>query len=103
MIPPASQAPQSRTWLDFLSVGLVFYYFTALVAVLGVLLGHHYLKPPPHPAGPPGDLPAAFARWDGQRYVEILQNGYSYDPGSASNIAFFPAFPLLGRAVAWLT
>ncbi len=36
-------------------------------------------------------------------YVEIVRDGYAYDPAKHSNVAFFPAFPLLARAVAWLT
>lgn len=51
----------------------------------------------------PGVLPVldAFSRWDGLRYVEIAQNGYSgSDPTS---VAFFPLYPLLMRAGATLT
>jgi hypothetical protein len=102
-MPAAASHPLPRRgWLDFLRTGLLYYYLTGLVPLLGVLVSHQYLKPAPHPAGPSGDLFAAFARWDGQRYTEILQHGYTYDPNTNSNVAFFPAFPLLGRAVAWL-
>ncbi|MCI0465354.1 MAG: hypothetical protein L0Z62_51190 [Gemmataceae bacterium] len=103
MPAPASPQPPSRGWFDFLCAGLLCYYLTGLIVVLGVLVSHQYLKPAPHPAGPPGDLLDAFARWDGRWYVQILQHGYTYDPHRHSSIAFFPAFPLLGRAVSALT
>jgi len=100
---PASPQPSRHVWFDFLGAGLLCYYLTGLIAVLGVLVGHHYLKPAPHPAGPRGDLLDAFAYWDGRWYVAILQHGYTYQPGQPSNVAFFPAFPLLGRAAADIT
>lgn len=39
------------------------------------------------------------ARWDSTHFAAIATNGYA--PGS-DDIAFFPGYPLLGRAVAWL-
>ncbi len=39
------------------------------------------------------------ARWDGRWYVDVAQNGYSYDPGQQSSIAFFPLYPALVRLV----
>jgi hypothetical protein len=42
-------------------------------------------------------------QWDAQGYVEILDEGYAYDPKGRSNVAYFPAYPLLGRAFAVTT
>jgi hypothetical protein len=36
-----------------------------------------------------------FFRWDSGWYLSIVQNGYSYVPGKASNVAFFPLYPSL--------
>ncbi|RMG33866.1 MAG: hypothetical protein D6725_15165 [Planctomycetota bacterium] len=42
----------------------------------------------------------ALTCWDGVWYVNIAREGYWYDPLKRSPVAFFPAYPLLGRAVA---
>lgn len=44
----------------------------------------------------------ALSRWDGSWYVQIAREGYSYEQGVRSSVAFFPVFPLLTRAVAQL-
>jgi hypothetical protein len=36
-------------------------------------------------------------RWDSGWYLSVIRDGYSYDPDAQSNIAFFPAFPILTR------
>ena len=41
----------------------------------------------------------AFARWDGRWYVAIAENGYDVRDGQ-SELAFFPLYPTLVRAVA---
>jgi hypothetical protein len=41
-----------------------------------------------------------WAQWDSGWYSAIAQGGYGYIPGRQSTIAFFPAYPLLMRAVA---
>lgn len=47
-------------------------------------------------------------QWDGPRYLEIAQSGYHYPAFDAqgqeinSNLAFFPLYPMLGRALALL-
>ncbi len=48
------------------------------------------------------DLPL---RWDAEWYVGLAREGYRWDgePGVLENIAFFPAYPLALRAVAWAT
>jgi hypothetical protein len=80
--------------------GLLHYYLSSLIVVLGVAMGHEYLK---SPRPRQGGLLDAFANWDGKWYREIAETGYSYDPAASSNVAFFPAFPLLGRLVSHLS
>ena len=36
-------------------------------------------------------------------YLEIAEDGYSGDYRCKSNVAFFPAYPLLGRWLSWVT
>ena len=43
-----------------------------------------------------------WAQWDSGWYAAIAQGGYGYVPGRQSTIAFFPAYPLVMRAVAVL-
>jgi Gpi18-like mannosyltransferase len=46
------------------------------------------------------DVVDIWSRWDGGWYRSIASDGYSFTPGRESNIAFFPLYPLLMRAVA---
>jgi hypothetical protein len=82
-------------------------YLTAIVVVGGMSFGTAYLIPSPHgdPFNPPGrvELEDAFGNWDGKWYAQIARDGYTYDPKAMSSVAFFPAYPLLGRAVARVT
>ena len=50
-----------------------------------------------------GGLKESFLRWDGGWYFSIVQSGYSNQRGAgASNIAFFPGFPLFCKAISRL-
>ncbi len=43
----------------------------------------------------------SLARWDSGWYSTIVENGYSYSgPMRESNVAFFPAYPMLAKALA---
>jgi Gpi18-like mannosyltransferase len=44
----------------------------------------------------------AFARYDSGWYHQIASQGYEYKGTGRNNLAFFPAYPLLMRAGAWL-
>lgn len=52
---------------------------------------------------PWGCLQEGISNWDAHWYSGIAAFGYSYIPGTDSNVAFFPAFPLLMRWSAQLT
>src|SRR5207249_12197951 len=41
--------------------------------------------------------------FDGAHYMDILGNGYRFDPGQPSNVAFLPGYPLTARLVARAT
>ena len=36
-----------------------------------------------------------WARWDSSFYINIVENGYFFQPGVQSSVAFFPAYPIL--------
>jgi len=93
----------TRPWLDDIIIGLSYYFFTSLIVVLGVMFGREFVKPPPHAPSQPPDLLACFANWDGQAYKAIAERGYFYDPERRSTVAYFPAYPLLGRLVLQIT
>src|SRR6266478_2569862 len=88
---------------DFLCPGLAFYYLSSLIAVLGVVVGQHYVPLASQARSKKSDVAAAFSRWDAVWYVRILEHGYDYDPRLPSCVAFFPAYPVLGRAVSEVT
>jgi hypothetical protein len=44
----------------------------------------------------------AFFRWDSYWYLQIATDGYSFDPHQQSNVAFFPLYPYLARALGWV-
>lgn len=83
-------------------------YLTSLIVLFGMLFGTEYLTPSRHgdffdPPGPVRSVEDAYANWDGKWYVRIARDGYSYDAGRMSSVAFFPVYPTLGRVVAWAT
>ena len=45
----------------------------------------------------------SFFRWDSAWYAEIVRDGYSYNPHTNSNIAFFPLYPILVKLIASIT
>lgn len=53
-----------------------------------------------HPAARDGSVVARMAAWDGEWYVRIAASGYSYAPRQQSSVAFFPAYPLIGRLLS---
>ena len=46
---------------------------------------------------------AIWSDWDAGWYLSIARNGYSYQPGEQSNVAFAPGLPLLMRLGSVLT
>jgi hypothetical protein len=86
-------------------VPIACYALTTLVVVLGVAFGRALLRASPlsRDGQGPASFRDSFVVWDGGWYGTILQDGYSYNPSGESTLAFFPAYPLLARAVRWVT
>lgn len=82
---------------------LTYLFISNIVVVFGMLAGTRLLRSP-GPWGHTFDYHGeVYAHWDGQWYKSIAARGYSYNPATFSNVAFFPAYPLLGRLVAKAT
>ncbi|MBI1902782.1 MAG: hypothetical protein HYS13_16920 [Planctomycetia bacterium] len=73
--------------------GASYYFATSVIVVVGVLAGSSLLVD----TDPGLGTVARLANWDGRWYRRIVDDGYQYDPKLASNVAFFPAYPLLAR------
>lgn len=98
-IPPhATSRSATDLWLNALAC----WYLTGLIAALGFSLGFDFLRSAP---GTPSerDVLDALTWMDGKWYKQIAVEGYQYDPNARSNVAFFPVYPLLGRAVMMAT
>ncbi len=97
--------PAALSWWACIEVGVIAYYFTGLVVLLGIFLGLDLVgglgqRLPPREIPLSDDLfLVATTHWDGQHYLDIVREGYSYDPQRRSNVAFFPLYPILVAAV----
>jgi hypothetical protein len=100
----ATKAPSRREWVEDLLAGFAAYYLTSLPVLLGLLFGAAFLRPRgSHSSVPHIDPITACIHFDAEEYLEIIRRGYSYDPDRGSPVAFFPAYPLLGRWVGQTT
>jgi hypothetical protein len=102
-VPTEREEPVRRWWDHPLALTVLAF----LAIALGVWFIAYWsvLHPPAvHPVGtqPPGsaDIPTWFrgwAQWDGGWYQQISREGYSYQVGVTSSVAYFPVYPLLIR------
>jgi hypothetical protein len=91
-------------WVEDLLAGFAAYYLTTLPVLLGVFFGTEFLPPPrEHGFDQNAGLITACVHHDAVHYQDIIRHGYSYHPARGSLVAFFPAYPLLGRWVAQVT
>ena len=84
----------ARPWLAPLTVWAV----SGIIVFLGAYVGWRLAS---HDDSAP--LAGVFSKFDGGHYARIATAGYTYTPGKHSDLAFFPAYPLIARGVAWLT
>jgi hypothetical protein len=90
-----------QEWFYDFVCGLAAYYLTCLPVLLGVLFGIEFvvLRTRGETESRP-DLITACTRLDGKHYLNIVRNGYSFDPDRPSPVAFFPVYPFLS---GWLS
>jgi hypothetical protein len=67
---------------------------SAAVAAAFVPLDHLGIEHPSVPA-----LIEASWRWDANWFLSIIRHGYEWHPQAASNVAFFPLYPMVVRAL----
>lgn len=98
---PASSPRLSRllTRPDLINGTLAWLVTNAVVLGAG-FFGWSFVTPPGRNAE---TLLGAYANWDGGWYSAVADSGYVFQPGRQSSPAFFPAYPFMGRAVAWAT
>jgi hypothetical protein len=87
--------------LDNATLGACYCVVTSALVVTAACASFRWL--PLYGEHPPGRRDAAveaFLAWDGQWYREIALQGYHFEREERSNIAFFPAYPLLVRLAA---
>ncbi len=60
-----------------------------------VRMRHPHLHPSALRELGPGSAIVGWLRWDVWWYVSIVEQGYSFDPRNASNVAFWPGLPVL--------
>lgn len=95
----AAAAATSSRLRESCLLGLSYYWLTLLAVLAGVSLGTDFIPRRWHPNWNRPGFVEAFGAWDGVWYRRIVDGGYSFTPGKESSVAFFPAYPLLGRAV----
>lgn len=98
------QYPTSRVLLRRAlptTVGLA--YLTSLIVCTGVWFGVDYLPRQTHPQQGAAGIANAFGNWDGEWYARIVSDGYDYDRERHSDVALFPAYPLLADGVRRIT
>lgn len=91
--------------IDLLIPSVTFWYFTTMLVLIGVTFGYEHvtLERLHGSSVTRTDWLSSFVAWDGEWYVGIVDNGYTYDPERMSSVAFFPAYPTIARAVKWAT
>jgi hypothetical protein len=89
-----------RLSIDDFAVGIGVYVATTLIVIAAALFGADFVRPPNSQVANRPVAVDLFTRFDGHHYRTIAARGYSYDPDRASDVAFFPLYPLTARCVA---
>ncbi|HBJ34121.1 MAG TPA: hypothetical protein DDZ51_05030 [Planctomycetaceae bacterium] len=105
--PTLSSSSNLTIWSRYkeaLFTGFTFYYLSTVLVVLGVAFGTELIPRRNLPSVNQNDpgLPHALANWDGVWYARIVRDGYEYNPQRASSVAFFPLYPVMGKALTLL-
>ncbi len=76
------------------------YFFSRLLVVGAVVLAHQVILPGPFAAASRSWV-ERLVQWDSNWYLEIVTDGYKFDPHGASSVAFYPLYPYLIRVLWW--
>lgn len=88
---------------ESLAAGVGYWLVTSCVVWFAASFASNLVTVCPLERGFQDPFPDRLAVWDGEWYETIVEKGYSYDRNRQSNLAFFPAYPLLSRAIQRLT
>lgn len=92
----AAQLSRESLW-----AGTAYFVSTSLIVWLSVFFAQQFVVlSHEHRSAYSGLFFDRFLVWDGEWYMQIANDGYSFDPHKMSNAAFFPAFPALARCVS---
>lgn len=84
-----------------IAVPLLLFSLTSAVVWTGVAFGRKLIPLCElHPSAKRAGVLTDMAAWDGEWYVRIARDGYFFDRGRHSSVAFYPAYPLIGSLVA---
>jgi hypothetical protein len=94
-----------ESWLDDLATAAWIFGTTELLVLLGAVFAAGFVVPSLGMALPShgNDLISSLCAGDGYSYNSVASHGYFIPERGASNVAFFPLYPLLGRALAEVT
>jgi len=95
-----AERPRSVLYMRLAS-GVITYVVTTTIVLVGISAGISLLAPSTY-SSCPRLVPSSdnkyvdtLTLWDGEWYLAIATDGYSYDPTGESNVAFFPVYPAL--------
>jgi hypothetical protein len=97
--------PAGLSWWACIEIAGITYCSTTLLVLLGVFLALSFFEGTGERLSPRkirlSDDPflVATTHWDGQWCLQVASEGYFYDPGRMSSVAFFPLYPMLVAAV----
>lgn len=105
LAPAATLPSRQRSTASVLAWIVVLYLASRLALLLIGLLSLHTVATPAVLSSHGDNLDSLFCRMDCGWYLDIVQNGYSMaEPQSGqTNLAFYPAYPMLVRGLSWLT
>jgi Mannosyltransferase (PIG-V) len=90
--------------LDWLVYPILVAVLSRLVVFAAGVVGDVFLPTEPgHWVADPGSpFLSMWAKWDSQWYVQIVRDGYWYQPLQQSNVAFFPLYPMAVKVASSL-
>ncbi|HUY31179.1 MAG TPA: mannosyltransferase family protein [Pirellulales bacterium] len=100
--PIVSRRRRARELIELCADTAAFWYLSGLIFALGISFGYTFLAAGADARPTRRDVIEALGAFDAEWYSSIATRGYSYDVNARSNVAFFPLYPLLARAVAAL-
>lgn len=98
----ASLPPACRSFLSAHGTIVLMFIGSSVIVWLGVAFGNDVIRMSGKGTSAPGVI-HSMSNWDGNHYSKIVDEGYQYDRSRASNVAFFPGFPLLSWCIRKLT